>query len=101
MEERKLGAHDPGQVLAASVRVVSSTVVDGQRKVVVTREFQGKTTDHFTFSTSNSSVPVLLASGTGPTFGYHGPRQRWSFAKRIKLSVDLANTANPFALLPA
>ena len=76
MEERKLGAHDPGQVLATSVRVVSSTVVDGQRQVVVTREFQGKTTDHYTFSTSNSMVPVLVAGGTGPVYSYHGPKQR-------------------------
>ena len=76
VEERKLGAHDPGQVLAASVRVVSSTVVDGRRKVVLTRQFQGKTTDHYTFSTSNAMVPVLVASGTGPVFSYHGPKQR-------------------------
>ena len=77
MEERKLGDHDPGQVLSATIRVVANTVEDGRRTVVLTRGFQGKTKDHFTFTTSDSTIPVLGASGTGPTFGYHGPKQRW------------------------
>ena len=30
IEERKLGDHDPGTLLASSVRVTSNTVVDGR-----------------------------------------------------------------------
>merc|ERR1712012_633752 len=76
IEERKLGDHDPGTLLASSVRVTSNTVVDGERTVVVTREFKGKTLDHFTFESTSSEIAVITASGTGPNYAYHGPKQR-------------------------
>merc|ERR1712012_870445 len=76
IEERKLGDHDPGQVLSSSVRVSSNTVVDGERTVVMTREFKGKTLDHFTFESTSSEIAVITASGTGPNYAYHGPKQR-------------------------
>ena len=76
VQERKLGDHDPGQVLTASLRVLSNSVVDGQRKVVVSRPFKGMTVDHFTFDPSTSTIPVLAASGNGPNFAYHGAKQR-------------------------
>jgi len=76
VQERKLGDHDPGQVLAASLRVLSNSVVDGQRRVVVSRPFKGHTVDHFTFDPSTSTIPVLAASGNGPNFAYHGAKQR-------------------------
>merc|ERR1711962_184643 len=76
VEERKLGDHDPGQVLSSSVRVTSNTVVDGERTVVMTREFKGKTPDHFTFDAASSEISVITASGTGPSYAYHGPKQR-------------------------
>ena len=76
VEERKLGDHDPGTLLTASVRVTSNTVVDGERTVVMTREFKGKTPDHFTFDASSSEISVITASGTGPNYAYHGPKQR-------------------------
>ena len=77
VEERKLGDHDPGTVLASSVRVTSNKVVDGERTVVMTREFKGKTSDHFTFDSASSEISVITASGTGPTYAYHGPKQRY------------------------
>merc|ERR1712180_157878 len=76
VEERKLGDHDPGTVLTSSVRIVSNSITDGIRTVVVTRPFQGKTTDHFTFSPSSPSLPMLTASGSTSTFSYHGAKQR-------------------------
>ena len=76
VQERKLGDHDPGQVLTASLRVLSNSVVDGERKVVVSRPFKGHTNDHFTFDPSTSTIPVLAASGNGANFGYHGAKQR-------------------------
>ena len=76
VQERKLGDHDPGQVLTASLRVLSNSVMDGQRQVVVSRPFKGHTADHFTFDPSTSTIPVLAASGNGPNFAYHGAKQR-------------------------
>ena len=76
VQERKLGDHDPGQVLASSLKVLSNSVVDGKRKVVVSRPFKGHTVDHFTFDPSTSTIPVLAASGNGPNFAYHGAKQR-------------------------
>ena len=71
-----MGGHDPGTVLASSVRVTSNTVVDGERTVVMTREFKGKTSDHYTFDSTSSEISVITASGTGPNYAYHGPKQR-------------------------
>ena len=76
VQERKLGDHDPGQVLASSLKVLSNSVVDGKRQVVVSRPFKGHTVDHFTFDSSTSTIPVLAASGNGPNFAYHGAKQR-------------------------
>ena len=76
MEERKLGDHDPGTLLATSVKVTSNSVADGVRTVVMTRQFEGKTPDHFTFSSTTPTIPVLAASGTAATYAYHGPKQR-------------------------
>ena len=62
--------------MSSSVRVTSNTVVDGERTVVMTREFKGKTSDHFTFDVASSEISVISASGTGPSYAYHGPKQR-------------------------
>ena len=40
-------------------------------------QFQGQTTDHFTFDpTTTSSISTITASGTGPNYAYHGPTSR-------------------------
>jgi hypothetical protein len=58
VEERKLGTcgteadHCAGTPLAASVKVVSNTVADGVRTVVLTRLLKGATADHYTFEGS-------------------------------------------------
>merc|ERR1719336_1660690 len=76
VSERKLGAHDPGTVLSASVSVTDNKVVDGIRTVTMTRDIVGKTADHFTFSPSTSNLPVISASGLAGLFAYHGPKLR-------------------------
>ena len=76
VSERKLGDHDPGTVLAASLSVTANKVVDGVRTVTMTRELQGKTSDHFTFDPATSSLPVISASGLAGVFAYHGPKLR-------------------------
>ena len=76
VSERKLGNHDPGTVLASSVQIVSNSVTDGVRKVVIAREFKGKTPDHYSFDVGTSSIPVISASGNSSAFSYHGPKTR-------------------------
>ena len=76
VSERKLGDHDPGTVLAASLSVTANKVVDGVRTVTMTRELQGKTSDHFTFDPSATSLAIISASGLAGVFAYHGPRLR-------------------------
>ena len=42
----------------------------------MTRELQGKTSDHFTFDPSATSLPIISASGLAGVFAYHGPKLR-------------------------
>jgi len=76
VEERKLGNHSPGTLLASSVRVTSNSVKDGVRSIILTRPFRGATGDHYSFSVETPNIPVLAASGSSPTFSYHGPKTR-------------------------
>jgi len=85
VSERKLGDHDPGTVIASSLKIISNSVKDGVREVVMTRSFAGKTPDHYTFNTNAASIPVISASGSGPTYAYHGPKTRTGGT--IKISV--------------
>jgi hypothetical protein len=53
--EHKIGTcgseaeHCPGSELAASIKLVSNTVVDGVRTAVVTRATKGASKDHYSF----------------------------------------------------
>jgi len=76
ISERKIGNHDAGTVLARSIHVVSNSVTDGVRTVVMSRDMEGKTTDHYSFDTEVTTIPVIIASGSGPLLGYHGPKTR-------------------------
>ena len=64
----------PGTQLASSIKVVSNTVVDGRRTVVVTRPLAGATSEHLTFDPSAPGVPLIAATGTGPHLAYHKSR---------------------------
>ena len=85
VSERKLGDHDPGTVIEQSVSVTSNTVEDGVRTVTMVRDLAGKTSDHYTFDPSVSSLPVISASGSGSVFAYHGPKLR--SGSTMKMSV--------------
>ena len=77
MAEQKLGDHSGGRTIEASVTTVSNTVVNGLRSVVLKRPLEGKTADHYSFDPKNSAtINVIMASGTGPQFQYHGPTTR-------------------------
>jgi hypothetical protein len=76
VSERKIGKHAPGTLLKQSLSLVSNTVADGRRQVVVQRPFAGLTADYYTFDPSVTALPVLAASGSGPVYGYHGGQTR-------------------------
>ena len=78
--EQKIGTcgseaeHCPGDRLATSVTLVSNTVVDGRRTIVVTRPFNGLTPKHYTFDASAdapATMNFLTAYGSSPVFAYH------------------------------
>lgn len=67
VEERKLGYHEPGTLLPVTVTVHSNTVINGHRKLVLTR---GIKAGSFNF-TSTTSIGMINAVGSSQTFGYH------------------------------
>jgi hypothetical protein len=70
--ERQLEDQKPGTLLPSSVKVVSSTVTDGRRTVILTRALKGAGPRYFTFSPDGPSrVNFINAVGSGPTFAFH------------------------------
>eukprot|EP00932_Pfiesteria_piscicida_P019557 SRR837773.6383.p1 GENE.SRR837773.6383~~SRR837773.6383.p1 ORF type:complete len:449 (+),score=10.76 SRR837773.6383:63-1409(+) len=69
--ERKLGDHAPGEQLASSVTVRSSSVVGGRRTVVLTRPFKGPTSEHYTFDPRTTVLPFINAVGKTRELSYH------------------------------
>eukprot|EP00038_Savillea_parva_P006493 m.164130 g.164130 ORF g.164130 m.164130 type:complete len:753 (-) comp12385_c0_seq1:70-2328(-) len=69
--ERKLGDHAAGTVLTSTVTVVSNTVTNNMRTVVLTRPLKGKTSDYYSFDTTALSLDLINAVGTGMQFAYH------------------------------
>ena len=61
----------PGSLLASSVKVLSSTVSDNVRTVVLQRPVVGPTGDHFTFPTSPGDLGVIAAIGDSVSLAYH------------------------------
>jgi len=57
--------------LTPQVKLVSQSVSNGKRTVVLTRALKGVNSDHYTFSVSTSSFPFINAIGYGPDFSYH------------------------------
>jgi len=73
VSERNLAKHAGGTLLNASLTVVSNTVDNNVRTVLLSRPLQGLTKDYFTFSvaSNDSSIPILVAVGSNATYGYH------------------------------
>ena len=70
--ERKLVDQKAGTLLKTSVKVVSNTVADGVRTVVVTRPLKGATAEYYSFDVDGPShMPFIDAVGSGPVFSYH------------------------------
>ena len=69
--EQKLANQQAGSRLATSVAVRSVNVAGGQRTVVLTRPFAGKTAAHYTFDVAHASLDFINAVGKGADFAYH------------------------------
>ena len=76
--EQKIGTcgseaeHCPGTQLAPSATLVSNDVDGSTRTIVLTREFQGKDTNYYTFTPATKpSIPLISAIGSTPVFAYH------------------------------
>jgi len=74
VSERALGSHGPGVALAPSVAVVSSSVTDGVRTLVLSRTVSGKTPDHASLPTSPGTLKMIAAEGSTSAFSYHHAR---------------------------
>eukprot|EP00730_Choanoeca_flexa_P014858 TRINITY_DN6649_c0_g2_i2.p1 TRINITY_DN6649_c0_g2~~TRINITY_DN6649_c0_g2_i2.p1 ORF type:complete len:719 (+),score=185.41 TRINITY_DN6649_c0_g2_i2:78-2234(+) len=84
--ERRLGDHDPGRVLSPSVTVVSNTVENNLRTVVLTRSMKGQSSDYYTFDiATGTNINFINAYGDTPDFQYHKERTATSLSL---LAVD-------------
>eukprot|EP00949_MAST-11_sp_MAST-11-sp1_P003017 g3017.t1 len=73
LTERKLANHAAGLLLTPStLTAISDTVINATRTVVMTRTLAGRSSDYYTFDPSGGAINVIMASGTAPTFAYHG-----------------------------
>ena len=68
------GHHQPGLLLASSVKVMTNTVTNGVRTVVMSRPLAGLTAKHATFSATAPGVPIIAAVGSSPTLSFHKDR---------------------------
>ena len=66
--ERDLGNHEPGTVLPASVKVVSTSVKDGRRTITVTRSIEGTKEDNMIFNPRANNMPYINAIGNDAVF---------------------------------
>jgi hypothetical protein len=70
--ERKLVDQKAGSLLTTTVKVLSNTVTDGLRTVVMSRPMKGAGAEYYSFDyTGPSTVPFINAVGSTPTFSYH------------------------------
>ena len=67
--ERKLGEHSPGPLLKPTVSVLTNSVTQGIRTVVMTRPLQG-----MPFCSKASSLSVITAVGSTVELSYHAAR---------------------------
>ena len=71
--ERRLGDHNPGKVIKPMISVLSNTVdkKTGLRTVVLSRQMEGITSEHFSFDINTLRIPFINALGSQATFSYH------------------------------
>jgi hypothetical protein len=93
VSEHRLGNHEKGTAIAASLKVVSSVVANGKRTVVLQRPLRGATPQHLTFKASATGLPIIAAVGDTPTLAYH--------RSRAGGSLMLVEVGAPLCVCPA
>jgi hypothetical protein len=100
VHERKLGDHTPGTIVQGSVTISSTdTTSDTLQRVVLSRSIEGLTSDHYTFPSSETTIPMIWTHGdeTGEyLLEYHGPN-RGTF--NITLSAQISPNATTAATI--
>ena len=86
VQERKLGNHQGGNVLSASV-AYNAVVAGGVRTAYIERARAGASGNHYTFSSNGGAINLIWAKG-GTSFGNHGGSNR-GFA-----SINLVDQCN-------
>ena len=86
VQERKLGNHQGGNVLSASV-AYNAVVAGGVRTAYIERARTGASGNHYTFSSNGGAINLIWAKG-GTSFGNHGGSNR-GFA-----SINLVDQCN-------
>ena len=61
--EYVLGYHQRGNVLESTINILSNTVSNGQRTVVLTREIKGRNSSYYSFPTMACQIPIIWAAG--------------------------------------
>jgi hypothetical protein len=84
VQERKLADHDPGVAIPTSVKILSNTVTNGNRTVVLQRPLVGLTLDHYTFSSSIGTINFINALGDTVDLTQH----KYRGASKIELFHD-------------
>jgi hypothetical protein len=70
--ERRIDDHAPGTLLTPTqVQVLSNNVENGIRTVVLSREFKGVTSNHYTFDPTKLVLPFINAVGRTVSFSHH------------------------------
>jgi len=75
--EQKIGTcgseaeHCPGDLLPSSVTILSNSVVNGKRTVVMQRSSVGISPKHYSFSTSHPTINFIAAIGSSQVFMQH------------------------------
>jgi hypothetical protein len=72
--ERRLGNHEAGTQLNSTAKVLSSSIANGRRMIVLERPLVGATPQHLSFDPSVGGLPYIAAVGTSGTLGYHKAR---------------------------
>ena len=79
VSERRLADQGPGTLLPPTLKVLSSSVVDGQRTVVLRRPLAAGSTG-FAFPSTAGVLPFVIAVGSGAEFAYHRAKDLGTFS---------------------
>lgn len=63
VEERLLNGRNAGELLAASIKVISDTTTSGVRKVELERLIKGSGDNYFNFPRKGAQLPIIYALG--------------------------------------